>query len=184
MVNYFEELRSACEFLEHDTKLCATSNVLLDCIKSGGKIITMGNGGSATEAMHLTEELVGRFHRDREPIASICLNSDVGVLTCIANDFGYERVFARQIMALVKPEDVVVLFTTSGNSQNLFYSLEACEKIGCTSIMLSGKSLGICTDLVDHYLCIQSNYSSTVQELHVLVLHEWLRHIEKEMFNL
>lgn len=184
MVNYFEELRNACSFLEHDIKLYTTSNVLLECVKSGGKIITMGNGGSATEAMHLTEELVGRFHKDRAPIASICLNSDVGVLTCIANDFGYERVFARQTMALAKPQDVVVLFTTSGNSQNLFYALEACEKVGCTSIMLSGKSLGICADLVDHSLCIQSNNSSTVQELHVLVLHQWIRYIEKEMFNL
>ena len=183
MANYFEELRSASLALENDRNLSITSDMLLRCVINGGKIITMGNGGSATEAMHLTEELVGRFKKERQPIASICLNSDVGVLTCIANDFGYEKVFSRQIQALAKPEDVVVIFTTSGNSQNLFYAMEECEIIKCQTILLTGKSLGICSELAHNFISIKSEQSSTVQELHVLVLHEWLRHLENNIIK-
>jgi D-sedoheptulose 7-phosphate isomerase len=159
----------------------AVCRLVADALIGGRTLFTCGNGGSATDAIHLAEELVGRYRASRRPFPAVCLNTDVGALTCIANDFGYEQVFSRQLEALARPGDLLVLFSTSGGSPNILAALRAARAIGVTSIAMLGKDGGAARGLADHGLVVPSQSSARIQEVHTLVLHAICEELERRV---
>ncbi|MBM4112662.1 MAG: SIS domain-containing protein [Phycisphaerae bacterium] len=149
-------------------------------IAGGGAVITCGNGGSAAQAMHLAEELLGRFRSSREPIRALCLNSDPTTLTCIANDFGYEEVFARQLRALGRAGDCLVVFSTSGKSPNIRRALEEARTIGLHCAGLLGGEGGPAAPLCHAALALRGCDSAAVQEAHLMALHIICESLEPE----
>jgi len=147
-------------------------------LAGGGTVLTCGNGGSAAEALHLSEELMGKYRKPRRPFASVCLNADPTALTCIANDYGFEFVFSRQVEGLGRPGDVLVVFTTSGNSANILRALETAKERGIATIGLLGKDGGACKDLCDKTLIVPSQETEAIQEAHQVVLHLILEAVE------
>ena len=141
------------------------------CLEDGGKVMTAGNGGSAAEAMHMSEELVGRFRSDRPSLAGICLCADCTALTCIANDFGYDSIFSRQIEGLGKPDDVVVVFSTSGNAANLKLAIDAARKQGCRVLAILGRDGGRVAGMADVEIIVDGADTERIQEAHQVVLH-------------
>lgn len=160
--------------------VAAAGAAIVHSLKHGGKLMTCGNGGSAADAMHLAEELVGRYHRERRALAAICLNADPTAITCICNDYGYENVFSRGIEALGKPGDVLVGFTTSGNSVNVIRAFEAAQKLGVITVLLAGKDGGQARGTCDQEIIVPSNNTARIQEVHTLVLHQWLEAIDAQ----
>src|SRR4029079_1499235 len=126
---------------------------IVECLRSGGKILTFGNGGSSAEAGHLAESLVGRYREPRQPYPAISLSSDGGTVTCISNDFGYESVFERQIEAFAKPGDLAVGLTTSGKSPNVIRAFRAAKEKGAVTIALTG-SAGLSDVDIDHVVAV------------------------------
>lgn len=177
-VRELQAVLSACASLTEGVS--STSAALLACLRSGGKVLTCGNGGSAADALHLAEELVGRFRLERPPLPAICLNADVTALTCIGNDYGYDEVFARQLRALAKSGDILVAFTTSGNSANVLHALSAARAVGVITILLTGKDGGKAKGSCDHELIIPSHSTARIQEVHTLILHQWLESVDWE----
>jgi D-sedoheptulose 7-phosphate isomerase len=143
-------------------------------------LYTAGNGGSAAQAMHLAEELVGRYRGDRPPRRAVCLNADPTTLTCIANDFGYEQIFARPGRALLTPGDALLVLSTSGNSVNLVRALETARDIGVTTLGLLGADGGACRALCDHAVLIPASDSAHIQEAHLVVVHLICEGVEEE----
>ncbi len=156
----------------------AAGEAILGALIAGNKLMTCGNGGSAADALHLAEELVGRYSRERRALAGLCLNADPTAITCICNDYGYEHVFSRGVEALGKPGDVLVGFTTSGNSANVIKAFEAAKQIGITTVLLSGKDGGNARGTCDHEIIIPSQNTARIQEMHTLVLHQWLETVD------
>jgi D-sedoheptulose 7-phosphate isomerase len=174
-----EELRSV---LTASTALApvvtTVGEAILACLRQGGKLLTCGNGGSAADALHLAEELVGRYKIERRALPAICLNSDVTALTCIGNDYGYDAIFARQVEALGRRGDVLVGFTTSGNSANVLAAFAAARARGITTVLLSGKDGGKARTQCDYPIIVPSATTARIQEVHTLVLHQWLEAID------
>ena len=154
------------------------SEAILACLRQGGKLLTCGNGGSAADALHLAEELVGRYKIDRRALPAICLNSDVTALTCIGNDYGYDAIFSRQVEALGRRGDVLVGFTTSGNSANVLAAFAAARAHGIITVLLSGKDGGKARTQCDFPIIVPSDTTARIQEVHTLVLHQWLEAID------
>jgi D-sedoheptulose 7-phosphate isomerase len=173
------ELRAALQASESlAPQVESAGQAILQSLKNGGKLLTCGNGGSAADAMHLAEELIGRYSRDRRALPAICLNADPTAITCICNDYGYEKVFSRGIEALGKADDVFVGFTTSGNSANVLAAFAAAKDLGITTILLAGKDGGKARGICDHEIIVPSQSTSRIQEIHTLVLHQWLEVID------
>lgn len=175
------ELRAvlhSCEMLEPAVR--EAGHAIVSSLKNGGKLLTCGNGGSAADALHLAEELVGRYHLPRRSLPAICVNADVTALTCIANDYGYEQVYARQIAALGKAGDVLVGFTTSGNSPNVIAAFQQARALGLVTVLLSGKDGGKAKGLCHHELIVPSHTTARIQEVHTLILHQWLEEIDAQ----
>ncbi len=152
---------------------------IIDRLEGGGTLYTAGNGGSAAHAMHLAEELVGRYRGNRKPVAAVCLNADPTAMSCIANDFGYEHVFARPCEALLRADDVLLVFSTSGNSPNIAAALEVARKRGALTVGLLGSDGGACGPLCDHEITIDETDSAFVQEAHQVVVHLLCEMIEE-----
>jgi len=157
----------------------AAGRVLAEALAAGNKILTAGNGGSAADALHLAEELVGRFERDRAALAGISLCADPTLLTCIANDYGFEQVFSRQVEGLGRPGDVLVVFSSSGRSPNIVRALPAARARGLRSIALLGKDGGAARGLADHEIIVPSADTARIQEIHTFVVHAWLARLER-----
>lgn len=148
------------------------SEIIIGAIDSGKKIVIVGNGGSAADASHLAAELVGRFsNASRKPLPAIALTTDTSVITSIANDFSFDEVFLRQCRALVKPSDVIVAISTSGNSKNIIFALDECKKVPARIILLTGKSGGKAASMADLSLKVPSDTTPTIQEVHRTVIH-------------
>jgi D-sedoheptulose 7-phosphate isomerase len=174
-----EELRAVlASGLALEPAVNAAGEAILASLRTGGKLLTCGNGGSAADALHLSEELVGRYRIDRRALPAICLNSDVTALTCIANDYGYDTVFARQVEALGRAGDVLVGFSTSGNSANVLAAFAAARARGVITVLLSGKDGGKARTQCDHALVVPSATTARIQEVHTLILHQWLEAID------
>ncbi|EFO80251.1 phosphoheptose isomerase [Oscillochloris trichoides DG-6] len=167
----------------HAEAVDAITDRVVAALLAGQTLFTCGNGGSATDAMHLAEELVGRYRASRRPFPAICLNSDVGAITCIANDFGYEQVFARQLQALARPGDLLIIFSTSGNSPNLLAALHTARTCGVTSIAMLGKGGGDAGQLADYALVVPSDESARIQEVHTLLLHTICEALEAQVLG-
>lgn len=159
----------------------ATGSDIQAALKSGHKLLTAGNGGSAADALHLAEELVGRFDKERPSLPAVCLSADPTLLTCIGNDYGFDRLFSRQIEGLGQPGDVLVVFTTSGNSANLVNALETARRKELRTIAVLGKSGGQAKGKADHEIIVPSQVTARIQEVHTFVLHSWLSLIEADL---
>ncbi len=140
-------------------------------IQNGGKILLCGNGGSAADAQHIAAEIVGRFKKERKGMAAIALTTDTSILTSVGNDYGYDYIFARQVEALCRPEDLVIGITTSGNSANVVRAMEAAKAIGATTVGLTGGMGGKLNTLCDFNLVMPSNVTARIQEAHIFVGH-------------
>jgi D-sedoheptulose 7-phosphate isomerase len=156
----------------------SAGKAIIDALKTGKKVLTCGNGGSAADALHMAEELVGRYKANRRALPSISLCADPTALTCIANDFGFEQVFSRQLEALGQQGDVLVVFSTSGNSPNLLLAVEAAKRKGLIAIALLGKDGGALSGKCNYELVVPSKDSARIQEVHTFVMHAWLEQVE------
>lgn len=146
-------------------------NAITTCLRSGGKLIAFGNGGSASDAQHLVAELVGRYLMDREALAALALTVNTSSLTAIANDYGFEAVFARQLEAIARPADVVLAISTSGNSPNILRALETAKRLGLSRIGLTGQSGGLLRSEVEICIAVPSTSTPRIQECHALIIH-------------
>jgi phosphoheptose isomerase len=155
-----------------------TGQALVDCFARGGKVMTAGNGGSAAEALHLAEELIGRFKADRPALPALALAADPTALTCIGNDFGFDQIFRRQVEGLGRPGDVLILFSTSGKSRNLAEALGAARAKNMVVIALLGGDGGPLKGRADFEIRVAADTPARVQEAHQLIVHLWLEMIE------
>jgi D-sedoheptulose 7-phosphate isomerase len=153
---------------------------LRTCLKRGGKILLMGNGGSAADSQHIAAEIVGRYKKERRGLAAIALTTDTSIITSVGNDYGYDYIFARQIEALCRPEDIVIGITTSGNSKNVVAAIEEAIKIGATTIGLTGGNGGKLSSLCKINLVMPSNDTPRIQEAHIFVGHSLCDLLETE----
>lgn len=149
----------------------SVGSLVCERLAGGGTVYTFGNGGSAADAQHLTGELIGRYKRDRRSLPAVTLSTDTSAMTCIANDYAYEDVFARQVEALARPGDVVVAFTTSGRSANVVTALAAARAKGATTLLFAGGDGGPALIHADHALLVPSKSTQRIQEMHTLMLH-------------
>lgn len=154
-----------------------TSRLIVAALQAGKKLIAFGNGGSATQASHLAGELIGRFDRTRQPLRALALAGDAGVVTCIANDFGYESLYERQCLALADDGDVAVGLTTSGRSENVRRGLAAARSRGAATIILTGQAPAA-QECATHLLQVPHRSTAHVQEIHLIIIHIWCRHID------
>jgi D-sedoheptulose 7-phosphate isomerase len=154
--------------------LAAGVDLLFSTLSNDGKVLACGNGGSAADAQHFIAELVGRFERDRLPLAGVTLNVDTSILTAVGNDYGFDAVFERQVTALGRPGDVLVAISTSGNSANVLRAIDAAHDRDMAVIALTGKKGGKITELLretDIHLCVPHDRTMHIQEVHILLLH-------------
>lgn len=177
----YQALKDCIDALEPQLSLIESAGALIvDRLKGGKTIFACGNGGSATDSMHLCEELVGRYRDKRRPLPAVSLNTDSSVLTCIGNDYGFDAIFSRQIEALGKQDDILVGFSTSGNSENIALAFEKARAKGVTTILLSGKDGGKIKAIADYSIIIPSDNTARIQELHTFILHAWLELVENQ----
>ncbi len=155
------------------------TQAVVGCLRNGGKILTAGNGGSAAEALHLAEECVGRYRASRVALPAIALVADSTALTCIGNDFGFDQVFSRSVEALGKPGDLLILFSTSGNSVNLRPALEAARQRRLTTMAFLGRDGGLLRGLADMELVVAADDTARIQEAHQLLVHLLLQAVEE-----
>ena len=181
-----EAARALAEHLDLATRVrtllpdvAAVGRMLVERLAAGGRVYTFGNGGSAVDANHLAEELVGRFQRERRPLPAQSLASDSAALTCIANDYSFEEVFERQVRAFVRAGDVAVAFSTSGRSPNVVRGLAAARSAGATTVLFGGGSGGVALEHADHALLVPSESTARVQEVHVVFLHLVVDHVDR-----
>ncbi len=158
-------------FTENDAKLRAAAAAIARTLAAGGKLLAFGNGGSAADAQHLAGELVGRFIRERRALPAIALSTDTSVLTCIANDYGYEAVFARQIEALGQKGDIAWAISTSGKSPNVLAGVGAAKSRGMTVIGLVGRDGSLMAGGCDILFVVPAAETPLVQEIHTAILH-------------
>jgi D-sedoheptulose 7-phosphate isomerase len=171
-------------FEEHAGEVLRAASLISECFAAGGKLLLCGNGGSAADAQHIAGEFVNRFLlEERRGLPAIALSTDGGVLTCIANDMGFERIFARQVEALGAPGDVCLAISTSGNSPNVVAAVEQARAQGLKSIGLLGRDGGLLAPLCDLALIVPSRDTQRIQETHNLIGHIICELVELELFE-
>ena len=177
-------LKLVNEFKEHGAeKVIQISEVIIKSLKSDGKIYLCGNGGSAADAQHVAGELMGRFHINRRSLPAISLSTDTSVLTCVGNDYGFNEIFARQVKALMKVNDLLWVFTTSGKSQNILAACEEAKKCGAKVIAFTGKSENKLSNVADYMLNVESEKTDAIQEIHQLAYHLICGLVEERLFQ-
>ena len=159
--------------------IARSAALLIATLRQGGAVLTAGNGGSAAEAMHMAEELTGRFRSNRRSLPGISLNADGTLLTCIGNDFGFDAIFSRQIEGLGRSGDVLVLFSTSGHARNLRKALEVAKSRNMRVIGLLGRDGGNLAGASDIEILVQGPSTERIQEAQQVVMHIWLQAIEE-----
>jgi D-sedoheptulose 7-phosphate isomerase len=164
-----------------DDAIAGAGRRLAELLAGGGKLMFCGNGGSAADAQHLASELTGRFINDRRPLAGLALSTDSSALTCIGNDYSFEHVFARQLVALGRAGDGLVAISTSGNSANVLRAVEAAKEVGIFTLGLLGRDGGQLAKLCDASIVVPSNVTARIQEGHILIGHTLCGLIESEM---
>jgi D-sedoheptulose 7-phosphate isomerase len=179
----FSEHKKVLEDTEKNLEeaFCKLVDYSVAALKKGGKIIFMGNGGSAADAQHLATELAVRYKEDRAAIAALSLSTDTSALTAIGNDFGFEYLFSRQIEAIAKPEDFIIGITTSGKSPNIIKAFEQANKMGIKYGALSGKDGGDIKDIAGPILIVPSNTTARIQEMHIMLGQMLCNAIEYEL---
>ena len=166
--------------------IATASHAMVDCLKSGGKILACGNGGSAGDSQHFAAELVGRFEREREELAAIALTTDSSILTAVGNDYSFDEIFSKQVRALGKTGDILFAISTSGNSKNVVNAIEAAHLKGMHVIGMTGRDGGKIASLMksgDVLLNVDSQVTTRIQEVHLLTLHCLCDAIDNLMFG-
>ncbi|MFY4690604.1 D-sedoheptulose-7-phosphate isomerase [Campylobacter jejuni] len=185
--NHFKEsIDTKEQILKDENLLNLIKKVALEIIKAyknGNKTLLAGNGGSAADAQHIAGELVSRFYFDRPGLASIALTTDTSILTAIGNDYGYEKVFSRQLEAQGLKGDIFIGISTSGNSKNILKALELCKQKEIISIGLSGANGGAMNELCDYCIKVPSTCTPRIQEAHILIGHIICAIVEEELFG-
>ncbi len=163
--------------------LAAAAQAVIDSLRADGKVLFAGNGGSAADAQHMAGEFVSRFLFDRPGLAAVALTTDTSILTAIGNDYGYEKLFERQVQALGRPGDVLVAYSTSGRSPNILCALKAARAQGVVTIGFTGNRGGPMVELCDHLLCSPSAATPKIQEGHLVMGHILCGLVERAMFT-
>ena len=166
---------------EHLPAVARIAAALAEALRRGNKLLACGNGGSAAEAMHLTGEWVGRFVSDRRSYPAVALVADGPLLTAIANDYGYDEAFARQISGLGVPGDVLIAFSTSGNSECVLRAVQAAKEGGLISVALLGRDGGRTRGVADHEIIVASSVTARIQEAHALLIHLLCEETERRL---
>jgi D-sedoheptulose 7-phosphate isomerase len=179
-VNTLQNLLSNLIY-EHGIEFEICAQIFSNTLRNGKTIYWCGNGGSASESSHLAVELIGRFKNNRNPLPSISLNSDSTAITCIANDFGYDQIYARQLDGLAKPGDLLIALSTSGKSENIVNVLEMARAKGVVSISLLGKGGGPALSFSDHAIVVNSDETARIQEIHLLIGHTFCEFAEIDL---
>jgi len=159
------------------------SSIIIEAYRKKKKVILFGNGGSAADAQHIAGELVNRLHLEREALPAIALTTDSSVLTSIANDYDYSRIFARQVEALAKEGDVVIGISTSGSSSNVIEAVKTAKEKGAKTVGFTGNKGGKLAELVDFVISVPSDETPRVQESHITILHIICCLVERELFG-
>ncbi len=166
------ETTDALSNLEHRIPdIVKMGETIIRSLVGGGTLFTAGNGGSAAQALHLTEELIGRYKKTRPPIRSICLASEASAMTCIANDFGFDAVFERPLRGLARDGDVLLVLSTSGNSTNIIKALTAAREMGVPTLGLLGRDGGPAIEHCDQSIIVDGLNSATIQDAHQVIIH-------------
>ena len=163
-----------------DTVLAAGEAVVA-ALKKGGKVIICGNGGSASDSQHIAAELVGRFMKDRQALPAIALTTNTSIITALANDFGYDIVFARQLEALGQKNDILIGISTSGKAKNVAAAFKQAKKMGIRTIALTGGDGGDLVKLADLSIIIPAKVTARIQEAHITVAHTICEIVEQEL---
>jgi len=179
---YRDLVRAVAETESSLGQLDACAGIITEALLGGKKVLTAGNGGSAADALHLSEELVGRYKNNRRALPAIALVADGTALTCIGNDFGFDHIFSRQIEALGSAGDVLILFTSSGNSANLLLALEMAHSRGVRTVVLTGRGGGKLKGRAEAEWIVPSSSGARVQELHGWAIHVILEVVENRLF--
>lgn len=145
--------------------------LIVDCLKNGNKVLLFGNGGSAGDAQHIAAEFTGRFVKERKSLPAIALTTDTSALTAIGNDYGFERIFERQVEGLAVAGDILIGISTSGNSPNVIKALAYGKQNGCTAIGMSGRDGGIMNEYCNVNIVVPSNITARIQEMHIMIGH-------------
>ncbi len=157
------------------------SGLIAETFKNGNKVLICGNGGSSTDAMHFAEEFTGKFRKERKALPVIAL-TDPSHITCVANDYGFEDIFARGVEAYGKPGDILIGISTSGNSENVIKAFNKAKNIGMKTIALLGKEGGLLKNVCDIELIVPGETTDRIQELHGIVLHIIIESVERILF--
>jgi len=179
--SHIDTVNTVGEMLAEPIAECV--RLIVSALGKGHKVLIMGNGGSAADAQHLAAELVGRFLLERKALPAIALTTDTSILTAIANDYGFDEVFKRQVEALANPGDILIGISTSGNSTNILRALDAGREIGTTTIGLLGRDGGEIGKHVDLALTVPSPDTPRIQETHLFIMHVLCDLVEKDLFQ-
>ncbi|MFC1804740.1 SIS domain-containing protein [Candidatus Omnitrophota bacterium] len=171
------------EQLMHESiaKIIGIAELAVDSLKKGGKVIIFGNGGSASDSQHIAAELIGRFQKDRKAMAAVALTTNTSILTALANDYGYEVVFAKQIEGLAHKNDIAIGISTSGKAKNVAAGLKQAKKMGLKTVALTGGDGGDIAKIADASLVIPSKVTARIQEAHITVAHVICELIEEAL---
>jgi len=177
LTSHLETITAVIKSIEKD--LIKASQITVDTLKAGNKVILFGNGGSAADAQHIAAELTGRYKTERKGLPGLALTTDTSALTAIGNDYGYDRVFDRQVESLAREGDLLIGISTSGNSKNVVNALKLGSEMGCKTLGLSGRDGGAMNDVCDFNLVVPSNNTPRIQEMHILFGHTICQCIDK-----
>ena len=162
------------------TDIEAACEMIITTLKKGNKVLLAGNGGSAADAQHIAAELSGRFVKERKALPGIALTTDTSAITSIANDYGYEYVFSRQLEALAQPGDLFIGISTSGNSEGVLNAFKSAKKLNCKTLGLSGRNGGKMNGLCDLNIIVPSEITARIQEMHILIGHILCKAVDNE----
>ena len=168
---------------EHADRIVEVAKLLATAFRQGHKILLFGNGGSATDAAHIAAEFVGRYKRERDPLPALALATDIAAITCIANDYGYDELFARQVRAHGQKGDVAIAISTSGNSPNVLKGVEAAKSCGLTTVAWTGGTGGKLAALVDYPFVVPSKVTARIQESHITLGHVLCELTEEQLLG-
>lgn len=165
---------------QHAEDICAVATAVVDAFRGGRKLLLFGNGGSAADAQHIAAEFLGRYLLERRSLPAIALTSNSSAVTAIGNDYGFERIFERQLEGLVNEGDVALGISTSGNSENVIRGLQAAAARGAVTVAITGGGGGSMREVADHFICVPAGETPRIQEGHILVAHILCELIEAE----
>ena len=168
---------------DHADRIVEVATLIADAFRNGNKVLLFGNGGSSTDAAHIAAEFVGRYKRERMPLPAIALATDIAAITCIANDYGYEELFARQVRAHGRRGDIAIGISTSGNSPNVLKGVEAARDCGLATIAWTGANGGKLAGLVDYPFIVPSTVTSRIQESHITLGHVLCELVEDHLLG-